>query len=239
MFLKKALDRTKIGNFRKYIKYALGEIILLVCGILLALQINTWNDNRKANNELDAVFQRISTDLELDIAKANNLVEIYTEEKESLDTLLSEKMATLIYERKSEAGHHCNYAELIINHVGFDQLVAIKNNTNLKPDTLIIEISDFYQQALSFNTSMVELVKNTTREGLEYYRDTYEWYPQFLANQITDEIIRDIYYDTRSRNFIEHYRVITLRNYLPFLEGYKETAEELKAEVDKRIAHEN
>jgi len=32
----------------RYLKYAVGEIILVVIGILLALQINTWNENRKS-----------------------------------------------------------------------------------------------------------------------------------------------------------------------------------------------
>lgn len=38
-----------IGNDRskKYLKYALGEIVLVVVGILIALQINNWNENRK------------------------------------------------------------------------------------------------------------------------------------------------------------------------------------------------
>lgn len=31
----------------KYLKYAFGEIILVVIGILIALQINNWNDERK------------------------------------------------------------------------------------------------------------------------------------------------------------------------------------------------
>ena len=31
----------------KYLKYAIGEIILVVVGILIALQINNWNENRK------------------------------------------------------------------------------------------------------------------------------------------------------------------------------------------------
>ncbi|MBK8515356.1 MAG: hypothetical protein IPL55_03425 [Saprospiraceae bacterium] len=35
------------GNSVKYLKYAIGEIILVVIGILIALQINTWNENRK------------------------------------------------------------------------------------------------------------------------------------------------------------------------------------------------
>ena len=36
------------GKTGKYLKYAIGEIVLVVIGILIALQINNWNENRKA-----------------------------------------------------------------------------------------------------------------------------------------------------------------------------------------------
>ena len=39
----------------RYLKYAIGEIILVVIGILIALSINTWNENNK--NEKEANFQ--------------------------------------------------------------------------------------------------------------------------------------------------------------------------------------
>ena len=35
------------GKTAKYLKYALGKIILVVIGILIALQVNNWNENRK------------------------------------------------------------------------------------------------------------------------------------------------------------------------------------------------
>ncbi|MFT7186735.1 MAG: hypothetical protein ACI84K_002139 [Pseudohongiellaceae bacterium] len=35
------------NKFRKYLLYALGEILLIVIGILIALQINNWNENQK------------------------------------------------------------------------------------------------------------------------------------------------------------------------------------------------
>ena len=38
------MDNNKTG---KYLKYAIGEIILVMIGILLALQVNTWNEKRK------------------------------------------------------------------------------------------------------------------------------------------------------------------------------------------------
>ncbi len=34
------------GKTTKYLKYAIGEIVLVVIGILIALQINNWNINR-------------------------------------------------------------------------------------------------------------------------------------------------------------------------------------------------
>jgi len=40
------------NNTGKYIKYALGEIVLVVIGILIALQINNWNEERKINGSI-------------------------------------------------------------------------------------------------------------------------------------------------------------------------------------------
>ena len=36
------------GKTSRYFKYAIGEIVLVVIGILIALSINNWNDQRKA-----------------------------------------------------------------------------------------------------------------------------------------------------------------------------------------------
>ena len=41
---KRILTENKTG---RYLKYAIGEIVLVVFGILIALQINNWNEERK------------------------------------------------------------------------------------------------------------------------------------------------------------------------------------------------
>ena len=53
------------GKTGKYLKYAVGEIVLVVIGILIALQINNWNENRKNNIAEADYYCRILDDFEL------------------------------------------------------------------------------------------------------------------------------------------------------------------------------
>ncbi|WP_298371203.1 DUF6090 family protein [uncultured Lutibacter sp.] len=59
---QKLLTENKTG---KYFKYAIGEIILVVIGILIALQINNWNENRKNKIAEADYYCRILDDFEL------------------------------------------------------------------------------------------------------------------------------------------------------------------------------
>ena len=53
------------GKTGKYLKYAIGEIVLVVIGILIALQINNWNENRKNKIAEGDYYCRILDDFEL------------------------------------------------------------------------------------------------------------------------------------------------------------------------------
>ncbi|MDO1501197.1 DUF6090 family protein [Winogradskyella maritima] len=50
------MEQNKTG---RYLKYAIGEIILVVIGILMALQINNWNEQRKENSNEQAILKRL------------------------------------------------------------------------------------------------------------------------------------------------------------------------------------
>ncbi|GAA0721496.1 hypothetical protein GCM10009430_22840 [Aquimarina litoralis] len=56
-------------GIRKYLLYAIGEIILVVIGILIAVSINNANEVRKTKNHLKNVFVTYQEDLKLDTLK--------------------------------------------------------------------------------------------------------------------------------------------------------------------------
>ena len=54
------------NRFSKYLVYAIGEIVLVMIGILLALQVNNWNELRKKEQVEIQLYQKIIADLNFD-----------------------------------------------------------------------------------------------------------------------------------------------------------------------------
>ena len=59
------------GKTGKYFKYAIGEIVLVVIGILIALSINTWNETNKSNKEAHFQLSKLKDNLTSDKEQLN------------------------------------------------------------------------------------------------------------------------------------------------------------------------
>ena len=68
----------------KYFKYAIGEIILVVIGILIALQINNWNNNRIEHKIETNILSEILVNLEKDVINLNSKIS-YNDKKAKLN----------------------------------------------------------------------------------------------------------------------------------------------------------
>ncbi len=72
-FFRKIRQRLLAENrFSKYLIYAIGEIILVVIGILIALQINIWNEERKTRAEEDLYINRLVAENKEDLTTFSN-----------------------------------------------------------------------------------------------------------------------------------------------------------------------
>lgn len=76
-----------MNRSRKYLHYAIGEIALVVLGILIALQINNWNEERIEQKQIADYAHSLIKDLERDLAMAAVI-------KKEIDVLI-EKIDTL------------------------------------------------------------------------------------------------------------------------------------------------
>jgi len=78
------------GKMANYLKYAIGEIILVVIGILVALQINNWNEQRKFRKAERELYERILTDLRFDENKIENHIMQYKKDQEMYNRIYRE-----------------------------------------------------------------------------------------------------------------------------------------------------
>ncbi|MBC2846385.1 DUF6090 family protein [Winogradskyella flava] len=65
------MNENKTG---KYFKYAIGEILLVVIGILIALQINNWNENRINSNKETAILANIHKEFQQNRKQLDSVV---------------------------------------------------------------------------------------------------------------------------------------------------------------------
>jgi len=77
------------GKTEKYFKYALGEIILVVIGILIALQINNWNQNSKKLNQEQEILNNLKQDFEYNLEALHNVLKINSKRINSAKTVLN------------------------------------------------------------------------------------------------------------------------------------------------------
>ncbi|MFD2823189.1 DUF6090 family protein [Lacinutrix iliipiscaria] len=130
----------------KYFKYAIGEIILVVIGILIALQINNWNENRKLQQREVQILKEIKSDLyqtKKDIERAVTMhKEVLVTNKYVLDAIhLKIPYSDSIYGGFADASQEF---EIVPKTSGFENLKTIGLNT-ISNDSLRIAISNIFQ----------------------------------------------------------------------------------------------
>ena len=78
----------------KYMQYAIGEIVLVVIGILIALQINNWNEERIQKQELNDILQSIANGVQSDIRELKLLLVARANVEKKADSIFNNYIDT-------------------------------------------------------------------------------------------------------------------------------------------------
>ncbi len=79
----------RAGRASKYVLYALGEIILVMIGILLALQVNNWNNEKKDRHKEQLLLEQLKEEYTSNLAQLDRKIEMRTRIIRSSKKLLS------------------------------------------------------------------------------------------------------------------------------------------------------
>ena len=221
----------------RYLLYALGEIILVVIGILIALQLNNWNAEQKAAKEELKLLQEMRYNL------AGDLEDCYWNIKKQMD--LSHSNATVLRHLEEVSPFHdslrAHYGNLIYsttqrrNMSAYDHLKA-KGIDLVQNDSLRRNITAVYSERYYY----------IERQELEY-DNTYqinEVIPQLNAKLILDDSsktgypinLADLQKDDAFKGTLR--MNVKVRKFM--IKRYSSLSEDLKnliAHIDSELAH--
>lgn len=142
---KDLMEKNKTG---KYLKYAIGEIVLVVIGILIALSINNWNQNQKDRKLGDDYLLRITSELEMDKSILNQKITL-------ADKLSSEYLDFIrkMYEAQKNkedfirlsSSTEWNVDELILIDIAYSEMVSTGKFDLIRNSSLKDEITKYYR----------------------------------------------------------------------------------------------
>jgi Family of unknown function (DUF6090) len=223
----------------KYLLYAIGEIVLVVIGILIALQINIKNEQRKQNNQLVKIQERIALDMDNDIRELSRSLTFWKEKEPLFNKVINDSISEELLDQ-GISRLLTGSRNTILNKTGIQQLKAL----NIK-DMLSLRILDIYD---SMENIAILPLEEKIDEEIDLiriiHRDKYDWYPEWMGKTImkdnSSKELQDYFlYSKEYRHRVIYFNQQVFNNYVPNLEHFiyalTETKNQLKVKFDNNI----
>ncbi len=147
------------GKTGRYLKYAFGEIVLVVIGILIALAISNWNENRKNMAQTNDFIERLVKEIEINInnvdraiqlesnhiAASKSILDMFHKERKNIKSRTLDSLMIIIYQSTSVEINTGTFTEGLntgkIGSIASDKLrSALYSLTTLIDDTRRLEL---------------------------------------------------------------------------------------------------
>ena len=163
------------NRFSKYLLYALGEIILVVIGILIALQINNWNENRKIEQSGKEYLKEIYKELKIEVVNIDDILNNLSDQYDAAAYVLNdfESPNKTIQDTLRFTKHYWATTRLFIVERDlntFDQLKSSGQSGLLNNDSLSNALDQFYK---NFDTRILNFKEYPLQIRMDLRRATF------------------------------------------------------------------
>jgi hypothetical protein len=167
------IEQNKSG---KYFKYAIGEIILVVIGVLIALSINNWNENRKNSIKEIQFLEGFKNDLMANKTELNRVIRKAEITSNSSDSILKLKR------RELESLGIKSFVRFMMDAAGFAVCQTQEGTIQgiMGSGNLDVILNDSIRLAIgSWQANLKDV-----REWEELDKNTYAIYNEYLENHL-------------------------------------------------------
>lgn len=231
------------NRFSKYLLYAVGEILLVVIGILIALRVDNWNESNSKDLLFKDSIEQISHSLESDVAEFKRISDGLTNQIKLIDNVLLQPDTFSLMERPY-ALHYImwDYHGVKIN-TGTEYYIQnlIYNPENKQQKSLAKDLTDYVRRISVFQSDIdIDFNEILYQHGLpRALIPVYDGQELFIADSTfytVDQIEKatDLIYSEDIRNTLK--TIKTKSQYdLASLASFIEASESLRASIKSFI----
>ena len=193
-FLKKIRHQLVQENrFSRYLLYAIGEIFLVVIGILIALQINNWNEEKKIRNYELKMLRELSNVIKKDEGYFGSMVDRLQQKGQAVDKLLQfreTKMA--IQDSISNYFQVTRYETLFQYNSGPYGSIKSSGIEKISNDSIRTRMVDLYEFLIPRTEKILERLEGSNSQEEELMESlTERVLIERNGNQIIQRVITD------------------------------------------------
>lgn len=194
------------NKFSKYLLYAIGEIVLVVIGILLALNINNRNQQQINDAKITSILKEIQQDLMSDVERSKQIYDRFIKENSIADSIINNKSTRNNYKFGNITGHRIGYnkVDFVINTNGYDNFMRNIDNVPEKYQSILKDLKNLYVTINSdidvYNLRQIETVYKNIDD-----LHNYSWALQVRRGIFTDEAINYYLHDPHYKNMVSKY----------------------------------
>jgi hypothetical protein len=192
----------------RYLKYAIGEIVLVVIGILLALQINNKNEERKTEDKIFNILKEVQKDLGEDILKSEVLFNYYRNKDSIIQLVIDNKLTRQDYLGNNMTKYIYVAADafhLKIHNNGYKILTDNLNDIPEKYQETIAPLNEIYTYNKYEIDKYDSRLDKITDRLLDQFAASIPSYFGVRHNQIGDEAIQYFLNDSLYKNTLHIY----------------------------------
>jgi hypothetical protein len=211
------LKQNKLG---RYLIYALGEVVLVIIGILIALSLNNFNEAKTQDKKIEVILVQIQNELLTIIEDSSVVIEAYRHKDSLIYLIMNRKVNVEDFKKPSNRDFRfisTNFKKLEMQDDGFKNLILKSEVISEKYLPLVNELKQLYFNDKKVLDELNEFLVKVVSTTLDYQRDNYDWYADyyFLEENLTDEVLDYFINSNKYRNSLADFSNIAMYNLLP------------------------
>ncbi len=218
-------------RLKNYLVYAIGEIILVVIGILVAVSINNFNEAKKTETDIAKIAIQVKQKLETDLVTIKDMRHLISEDQKVYNLYLkknktdSERLEIVF---QAPFLVTINVQFLDVNPI-LSSAVEKATMQNTLVSNKLLEIEQDYKSMDRTLRPMENIIKDELVANLRYIKDNFDWYEKLVGEDRNFTVDEYKYFGSDDyKNRVVHMKFL-------YVNGYDSVLEESYEILSKRL----